>query len=134
MKGSKLDICENEWREILSPEEFQVLREKGTEPPYTGKYFNFNRKGLYVCAACGNPLFSSAHKFESDSGWPSFYRPIDKENIKLQLDKSQHMIRTEVLCNKCGGHLGHMFHDGPEPTGLRYCINSVAMEFNAEKE
>lgn len=129
---TKVDKSDNEWREILSPEEYHVLREKGTEPAFTGKYFNFKRKGLYSCAACGNPLFSSEHKFESESGWPSFYSPIDKGNISIKMDKSHGMTRTEVLCNKCGGHLGHLFNDGPEPSGFRYCINSVALEFRAE--
>ena len=118
-----------EWRKILTPEEFHVLREKGTERPFTGKYLHNKKRGIYVCAGCGNELFSSDKKFDSGTGWPSFWAPIAEDKVELEADNSLGMQRTEVLCNQCGGHLGHVFDDGPKPTGHRFCINSVALRF-----
>jgi peptide-methionine (R)-S-oxide reductase len=126
-------IEENEWRHKLTWEQFKVLREKGTEQPFTGKYWDNHEKGRYYCAGCGAPLFDSETKFESGSGWPSFYAPIDKDNIDKKTDISLGMRRIEVLCKKCGGHLGHVFPDGPKPTGQRYCINSISLDFKKLK-
>ena len=118
-----------EWRKILTPEEFHVLREKGTEKPFTGKYVDHKKKGVYKCAGCGNELFSSDTKFDSGTGWPSFGAPISEDSLEMKPDKNLGVLRTEVLCSQCGGHLGHVFNDGPEPTGKRFCINSVALQF-----
>lgn len=118
-----------EWKEKLTEMEYYVLREKGTERAFTGDLWNNHDKGTYICAACKLPLFESSTKFESGSGWPSFYQPISKENVAEETDKTYGMSRTEVLCSRCGGHLGHVFQDGPKPTGLRYCINSVSLDF-----
>jgi peptide-methionine (R)-S-oxide reductase len=118
-----------QWKKILTPEQYHVLREKGTERAYTGKYWNNHAEGTYVCAACGQALFSSKTKYESGTGWPSFWDPIKKGAVDLEVDRSLGEERTEVLCSRCGGHLGHVFDDGPKPTGMRYCMNSVAMNF-----
>ncbi len=125
---------EAEWKAQLSPEAFKVLREAGTERAFTGKYNEFKKAGTFVCAACLTPLFSSKTKFDSGTGWPSFYAPINEKNVLEVTDKSYGMERIEVVCATCGGHQGHVFPDGPKPTGLRYCINSVSMDFVAAKE
>ncbi|MCB1190156.1 MAG: peptide-methionine (R)-S-oxide reductase MsrB [Leptospiraceae bacterium] len=128
----KINKTEKEWKEELTKEEYHVLREKGTERAFTGKYHDNKEKGIYYCAACGNPLFKSDAKFDSGTGWPSYYEPISTENVETEKDRSFFMVRTEVHCAKCGGHLGHIFNDGPKPTGLRYCINSVSLKFKPE--
>lgn len=128
----KVEKSEQEWKKELSPEEYHILREKGTERAFTGKYWDNHEEGKYVCAACGLELFDSDTKFESGSGWPSFYKPIDEDHVDAETDRSYGMIRDEVLCARCGGHLGHVFDDGPKPTGLRYCINSAALKFEKE--
>jgi len=126
-------IDKNKLREILSNEEFTVTQNKGTEPPFSGKYLNNKKSGVYSCICCNSDLFSSEHKYDSHSGWPSFFDIIDSENLKLIEDKSHGMSRIEVTCNKCGAHLGHVFDDGPKPTNKRYCINSVSLRFNNEE-
>jgi peptide-methionine (R)-S-oxide reductase len=123
----KINKSDKEWRKILNPEQYRVLREKGTEPPFTGAYYLNHETGNYHCAACGNILFDSHTKFDSDCGWPSFSSVKDSGSIREVEDNSYGMRRIEVVCSKCGGHLGHVFNDGPQPTGLRYCINSVSL-------
>ncbi len=118
-----------EWKKQLSPEAYEVLRKAGTEAPYSGEYVKEKRKGSYVCRGCGEVLFQSVTKFDSHCGWPSFYKPSSSKSVQEKVDKSHNMDRTEILCSGCGGHLGHVFEDGPPPTGLRYCINSDALEF-----
>jgi methionine-R-sulfoxide reductase len=125
----EINKSEEEWKKELSPEQYHVLREKGTERPFTGKYYLNTEKGLYVCAACGNELFTSEMKFDSGCGWPSFDKEIDGGKITIKKDTSHGMIRTEILCAKCGSHLGHLFDDGPTETGMRYCVNSLSLDF-----
>ena len=125
---------EEEWKDKLTEEQYRVLRLKETERPFTGKYWNNKEKGIYYCAGCGTPLFDSKTKFKSGSGWPSFSSPITDPNITENQDNSYNMKRTEVLCSKCGGHLGHVFDDGPKPTGMRYCINSISLDFKPKNK
>lgn len=124
---------EEEWKDRLTPEQFYVCRQKGTERPFTGKYHDFKGVGTYLCVGCGNRLFASETKYDSGSGWPSFRDPLERENVVMQKDTSLGMARTEILCGKCGAHLGHLFDDGPPPAGTRYCVNSAALDFE-EKE
>lgn len=126
---SEITRTDEEWRTQLSPEQYQVLRKAGTEPPWSGKYVQNHDDGSYSCAACGAELFDSSTKFDSGTGWPSFYEPAVAEAVELVQDRTHGMVRTEVRCRRCGSHLGHVFDDGPQPTGLRYCMNSVALEF-----
>jgi len=128
----KLKLSDEEWRERLSPEQYQILRQAGTERAFTGKYEQNKAAGMYKCAGCGAPLFSSDTKYNSGSGWPSYYQPVAAESVDEHQDVSHGMIRTEVRCAKCEGHLGHVFPDGPAPTGLRYCINSASLDFEPE--
>ncbi len=129
--NSKTD---EEWKKTLTPEQYNVCRNKDTERPFTGKYNDCKEKGVYKCSCCGSELFDSDTKFESGTGWPSFNKPINEENIKCESDTSSGMVRTEVMCKKCGAHLGHVFDDGPQPTKLRYCINSISLDLDKKTE
>lgn len=132
--AERVNKSNEEWRQILDEDAYRVLRERGTERAFTGKYHDEKAPGVYRCRGCGTPLFSSETKYDSGSGWPSFYEPMEGSNVRTEADKSLFMTRTEVLCATCGGHLGHVFPDGPKPTGLRYCINSCALDLDPGRE
>ncbi|AQX52244.1 peptide-methionine (R)-S-oxide reductase MsrB [Elizabethkingia anophelis] len=132
--NNSLNVTNTEWKKILNTELYKVAREGATETAFTGKYYEFDEKGTYYCAVCGNPLFLSTSKFATTCGWPSFYQPIHKNSVKYRKDTSYNMVRTEVLCGRCGSHLGHIFDDGPEPTGKRFCMNSVCLDFVPNKK
>lgn len=130
--SEKIIKSEEDWKNQLNSEQYHILREKGTERPFTGKFNEMMEPGIYVCAGCGEELFSSETKFDAGCGWPSFWDSLDKSKIKMEMDSSLGRIRTEIMCNACGGHLGHVFDDGPHPTGQRYCVNSLSLDFKKQ--
>ena len=130
--SEKIHKSDQEWQQTLTPDQYRVLREKGTERAFTGEYHDKKEKGVYACAACGQELFSSDTKYDSGSGWPSFYAPISEDSVEEERDTTHGMIRTEVLCSRCESHLGHVFADGPKPTGQRYCMNSISLQFKPQ--
>ena len=131
--SEKIVKSDAEWRRELTPEQYHITRQKGTEQPFTGEYYHFKGTGIYHCVACGQELFDSETKYNSGSGWPSFWAPLSEDRIETEVDRSHGMVRQEIMCSRCGAHLGHVFEDGPRPTGQRYCVNSLSLQFEAEE-